>query len=345
MVAAQSELAPALLRTASQAIRTRALYWLVDYGVFAALLGLVAFFSVKITGFLQWSTFTTIGVSASEVGFLAAFFTVALIGGQIDLSVGTLTGVLGSVWAVTVVKDGHPLWLGFVVIIGVAVVVGLANGTFVVNVGVNSVVLTFASAQVLFGLGQWFHTRHQNFDQGLMIPIDPRSESFQIVTLVNGSWFGVPVPLFVLLVVYALLYVLLTHSKVGWHLYALGANPDAARRAGINVNRAYRLLFVGTALSTVLAMVVFVGRSGSVSPGHGFGNELDVMTAVLIGGASITGGRGRIERTLAGVALVYVLQYGLQTLQVGPSTSKMIRAGVFILAVALGAVVAKRRAG
>jgi ribose transport system permease protein len=338
-----SALDVALARRRSRVAR-RAGDWLVDYGVFAALAALVVFFAIRIDGFLTWSTFSTIGLSATEVGLLAASFTVALVAGQVDLSVGALTGVLGSVLGVMVFKDGHPLWAGVLVVVGVAVAVGLVHGVLSVDVGVNSVVLTFASAQILFGLGQWFQTHHQNYEQGTTIPIDPRSSSFEIVRIVNDKWLGIPAPLLVMLVVYAVLYVFLAHTKPGWHLYAIGANPDAARKAGVAVSLVHRAVLVLTALSTLLAMLVFVGRNGTVQAGHGFGEEFDVMTAVLIGGASFAGGRGRVERTLAGVALVYVLQYGLQTLQVDPNLTKMIRGCVFVAAVALGALAHRRRA-
>jgi ribose transport system permease protein len=334
----------AAVPTGRAALMRRAGDWLVDYGVFVALAAVVAWFSIKIGGFFTWSTFSTIGLSASEIGILAAVFTVALIAGQVDLSVGALTGVLGSVLAVTVFKDGHPLWLGILLVVGVAVGVGLVHSVLSVDFGVNSVVLTFATAQVLFGFGQWFQTHSQNYAQGVSIDIPPRTSSFEIVRIVNDRWLGIPVPLLVMLVLYALLYVFLVHTRAGWHVYAIGANPDAARKAGIPVALVQRALLVATALSTVLAMFVFAGRVGSVQAGHGFGLEFDVMTAVLIGGASFAGGRGRVERTLAGVALVYVLRYGLQTLQVDPNLTKMIRGCVFIAAVALGALAYRRRA-
>jgi len=314
------------------------------YGVFVALAVVVAFMSVKINGFFAWSTFMTIGLSGVEAGVLAAAFTVAMIAGRIDLAVGTLVGFLASIFGVLSLRGHLPIWAGALVIVGVALAVALVHGFLTVNIGINAVIVTFATSQVLFGVGQWIQTRHAATATGYVIPIPPSSWPFRLITWTSTRWWSIPIPVWLMLGIYAALYVVMSHTRLGAHIYAVGANPDAAERAGIRVRMIWRLVFVLTAGASLLMVFFYLGRQGSVTVGHGYGMEFDVLTAVLLGGASFAGGVGRVERTLVAVLLLYTLNFGMQTLQVDPNVTRMTKGGILLAAVALSGYVAKRRA-
>jgi ribose transport system permease protein len=321
----------------------RALDFLASYGVFVALAAVVLFMSLKISFFFTWSTFSTIAQSGVEVGVLAAGFTVAMVARQIDLSIGALVGFLASILGVASFRGSLPIWQGILLILGFALVVALVNGLLTIRVGINSVIVTFATAQILFGVGQMIQTRHQSATTGVVIGIPSTSWAFRLIAWNNQRWHGLPYSVWVMFGVYAVLAVLLTRTQLGEHIYAAGASDSAAERAGIRVRGIYWFVFVLTALCSFLAVFVYLGNQGGVTVGHGYGLEFDVLTAALLGGASFAGGVGRVERTLAGVFLLASLNFGMQTLQVDPNVTRMVKGGILISAVILSGYALRRR--
>lgn len=305
---------------------------LLEYGMFVALVALVVYFSIASPYFLTQQNLINIGLAVSISGVMAAAITVGLIAGQLDLSIGAVLGISAVVMALSVEQFGMPTPLAVLVAIGAAVAIGMVNGSLVVDLGINSIIVTLAMALTLRGASAML-TNGQTVtisDSGLQLFITSRP-------------LGVPVPIIVLLVVFAVLFVFLTRTRGGWHVYAVGGNASAALRAGIRVNRVYRGAFVLTAVAAAVGGVITAGRSGAGGPFFGTGAEFDVLTAVLLGGIGLSGGAGRIERTLAGVVLIGVLNNGLTLLEVDNYVQATVRGAVFVLAVVLGALAFKRR--
>lgn len=321
----------------------RALDFLAGYGVFVALVAVVLFMSLKISFFFTWSTFATVAQSSVEIGILAAAFTVAMVARQIDLSVGALIGFLASILGVASLRGSLPIWEGIALVLGFALAVALVNGLLTIRVGINSVIVTFAMAQILFGVGQMIQTHHLSASTGFVIGIPSSSWAFRLIAWNNQRWHGLPLSVWVMFAFYALLYALLSKTQLGEHIYAAGASESAAERAGIRVRAIYQFVFVLTALSSFLALFVYLGSQGAVTVGHGYGLEFDVLTAALLGGASFAGGVGRVERTLAGVFLLASLNFGMQTLQVDPNVNRMVKGAILISAVVLSGYAERRR--
>lgn len=323
----------------------RALDFLAQYGVFVALGAVVLFMSIKISFFFTWSTFSTIALSSVEVGLLAGAFTVAMVARQIDLSIGALVGFLASIFGVASLRGSVPIWLGVLLIVGFALAVALLHGFLTIKIGINSVVVTFATAQILFGVGQAIQTHHQSATTGVFIGLPPHSGAFRLIAWNNDRWHGLTIPVWVMFGIYLVLYLVMSQTTFGEHLYAVGASEGAAERAGIRVRAIYQVVFVLTALSACLAVFVYLGSQGAVTVGHGYGLEFDVLTAALLGGASFAGGVGRVERTLTGVFLLSALNFGMQTLQVDPNLTRMVKGGILIAAVVLSGYAVRRRGG
>ena len=159
--------------------------------------------------------------------------------------------------------------------------------------------------------------------------------------LVNAHVLGVPVPVIILAAVALAGHLLLSRSKLGWHIYATGGNRSAALRAGIRVDGIVRLVFVLVPLVAVLAALITFGRTGTPDPASGYGFEFDVLTAVLIGGIGFAGGSGTVERSLAGALFVVLLKDGLSLQNVDSSIQFMIQSVALILAVILVALAGK----
>ena len=319
--------------------RERILSGVLEWGVFVALIVLFAYFSISTNYFLTTANLVNIGTAVAVTGILAAGLTVALIGGQLDLTVGVsatlATTIIGTVW----ISNGGSLLEALLLSIAAGLLIGIANGILVVNFGINSIIATIAMSQGLLGLSLVIpKARGQN------IYFTNRALS----TFVNHTYLQIPVAVYLAIAVYAVLYVMLTHTPLGWHIYATGGNASAALRAGVSTTFIYRLVFVITALLSVLAGVILIGRGGIGGPtiggtGGGDGYTFDALTGVLLGGIGLGGGLGRIEATLAGVLVVGVLENGLTLRNVDGYYQILARGIVLILAVVLGAYGQKRR--
>jgi ribose/xylose/arabinose/galactoside ABC-type transport system permease subunit len=319
---------------------------LIEWGVFAALAAAFVYFALTAPDFLTSKNFQAVGNSVAVIGILAVPFTIALVAGQVDLTVGIMIGLLSTVFEVVVVRGDQSVIVGLVVMLLVGLLVGLINGAIVVNFGVNSIVATFAMLQVVFGASYtlWkFHRTNAESSGAFTSTISPGDRGYSLVRFANHHVLGVPVPVLILAIVGLLGYLLLSRSRFGWHVYGTGGNRGAALRAGIRVDGIVRLVFLLTPIAGLLAVVITMGRTGQPDPGTGYGYEFDVLTAVLIGGIGFEGGIGKVERSLAGALFVVLLKDGLSLRNVDSSMQYMAEAIALILAVVLAAVGAKRR--
>lgn len=151
----------------------------------------------------------------------------------------------------------------------------------------------------------------------------------------NGAVIGIPTPVVLMVVVYALIWFLLERTKFGRHVYAVGGNPEAARLAGINVKSTLLWVYTISGMVVGLAGLIFSARVLSAQPTAGNGYELDAIAAVVLGGTSLSGGRGRVLGTLVGALIIGVLTNGLVLMNVPFFYQLIVKGIVIVLAVAL----------
>ncbi|SDU51819.1 ABC transporter permease [Jiangella alkaliphila] len=303
----------------------------LDYGLYAALVALIVYFSVASPYFWTQANLLNIGLAVSLNGIMAAAMTVALIAGQLDLSIGACLALSAVITAMAIQDLQLPALVAVLLAVGAALVVGLLNSALVIQVGINSIIVTIAVALTVRGVAQIL-------TDGQAVAITDLS----LQRFVNSRPLGIPTPLILLVVVFAVLFVLLQYTRTGWHVYAVGGNVIAAIRNGVAAKRIYFGVFLLTAGAAGLCGALSAGRAASGGPFFGATTEFDVLTAVLLGGVGLSGGAGRIERTLAGVLLIGVLNNGLTLLSVDTYVQATVRGAVFLLAVVLGAIAAKR---
>jgi ribose transport system permease protein len=314
-------------------VRRKPLDILLDCGIYVALLALIVWFSIASPYFLTYRNLLNVGLAVSITGIMAAAITVGLIAGQLDLSIGSVLGLSAVVTALGIQIWGLPLLVAALIGLLAGLVVGVVNGFLIVNIGINSIIVTLAMALTVNGVAEMLTS-------GQVVSIT----NLTLQGIVNSRPLGVPMPFIAMVIVFALGYVLLTRTKPGWHIYAVGGNSTAALRSGIKVNRIYRNLFLLTGIAAAVAGLITAGRAGGGGPSFGQGAEFDVLTAVLLGGIGLSGGAGRIERTLVGVLIIGVLNNGLTLLSVDSYVQDTARGAVFVLAVVLGAIATKRSA-
>ncbi len=274
--------------------------------------------------------------AATALAFIAMGQNIALLTGGIDLSVGPLAGFL-VVIASFFLNDGDSattIVLGLVLMLGAAVVVGAINGSLIQFGKFTPIAATLTLYIALGGLA--FSLRSS---QGGFI-----SQSFQ--DFVNRAIGPIPVFFIVVVVATIVMEVLLRRKRWGWQLRATGSDQESARRIGININRTVILAYVATAVFAFLGAVILTGQYGIGDPGQGSAYTLTSITAVVLGGTSILGGRGSFVGTLLGALLLQQVLNATVFLQLGTVYQYYFQ-GVLILVAAvlfsLGQVRSKRR--
>ena len=293
------------------------------------------FFSAKANNFLSVSNLLDIARGTAFIGIVAVAWTYLLIAGELNLSVGSIYGfgtiLLG--WLIAGLALGP--WLAALLILGYGVVVGLVNGIVTVYIGVRAFVVTLGMLSLLRGAAL---AVSGNFP--ISYPRDLQSSFFAI----GGGAVGVvPVQVIWFAAVCILGAIVLSGTKFGYWVYATGGNEAAAREMGIPTRRIKLITFVLVGFACALIAVLQGAWLKSASPGTGIGFELQVIGAVLIGGAALTGGDGNIWGTVVGAIILGMVTNGLVLFGFPPASGLLASGGIIIVAGIIDVVL--RRSG
>ncbi|HEX8850245.1 MAG TPA: ABC transporter permease [Gemmatimonadaceae bacterium] len=300
-----------------------------EYALVLATLVEALVFAGVAPGFLSVANILNIAMSVAITGILAVGMTAVIVSGGIDLSVGSVVALTG-VSAAIAAAHGVPAPLVLLVALGIGLATGAVSGALVAWARVPSFVATLAMLTAARGLA--------------FIVSDGRS--------IGGlpSWFavlgrsvvlGVPGPVILMAAVMLLGALVLTQTAFGRHIYAVGGNPVASWLAGIRVRRVTFAIYALNGVLAGLAGLTLASRLGAGVPNAGNQYELDVIAAVVVGGTSLTGGRGTIAGTLWGTLFIGVLTNGLNLANVDPYVQK-IALGVVIVAAAVADQLSRR---
>jgi ribose transport system permease protein len=297
------------------------------------LLGLAAIMAVSSPYFLTIGNILNILLATSTIGILAIGATFVICSGGIDLSLGSVMGLSGVAGASLAVNWSAPASLAIVACLVAGTLAGLVNGIlitralmppFIVTLGMLGVArglaLVIANGRVFYGLPD------------------------RMTYIGQGRPFGLPMPVIILLVTALVCHCILAYSRFGRHTLAMGDNEGATRAAGINVDRQRLILYSLSGGLAGLAGLVFAARINSGDPTAGNSYELTAITAAIIGGTNLFGGRGSILGTIIGALIMGVLQNGLNLLAVQAYYQQMAIGGVLILAVFLDQYQARKAA-
>ncbi|GAB4081987.1 ribose ABC transporter permease [Modestobacter muralis] len=298
-------------------------YWWDRVGILLVLVLLVLLMAVLAPNFLSVSNGVNVARSVSINAILAAGMTLVILTGGIDLSVGSILAVSG-VTGVLLWTNGVPTPLALVGGILVGALAGAVNGVFVARFALPAFIVTLGSMTYLRGLS------YSLLDGQ---PLVATELGYRGVG--NGSIAGVPQPVVIMVIVYAVLWFVLERTRFGRHVYAVGGNSEGARLAGINVKRVLMTVYMIGGATAGVAGVIFSARVLSAQPTAGSGYELDAIAAVVLGGTALAGGRGRILGTLIGAVIIGVLSNGLVLMNVPFFYQLIIKGVVIILAIGL----------
>ena len=294
------------------------------FGAFFGLLFLVIFLSITSDVFLGVSNLSNIARQATVNAFLSIGLLMAIITAGIDLSVGSILAVSMCSLAILAIKWGINPYLSMVVCLLVGLFVGWVNGILLTKLHLpHPFIATLGTMNIARGLAL------------IMTGASPisgfdRAGAPEVLVLGAGSVGPIPVAFIVVVIFYALFHIILTRTPFGRHIYAVGGNISAARLSGINVSRTLVWVYSLSGLMAGMAALMLAGRTNSGFPNAGDGYELDAIAAVIIGGASFSGGSGTIGGTAIGVLLIAVLRNGLVLLNV-PTEWQTVAIGLVII--------------
>ena len=372
-------------------------------GIYIAFVAIVGLFTVLTDGMLlSPGNLTNIILQYSYILILAIGMVIVIIGGHIDLSVGSVVALTGATSAIVVIKHGQPWWVGILAALAVGLLVGVWQGFWVAYVGIPAFIVTLAGMLLFRGMTLQvldnislspFPPEYQKVANGFL-NVFLGGNGFDVFTLVIAgialvgfavSQFrtrqgrirykqtveamplfitklvlvaavvmafayqlsksrGLPIVLIILGVLIIAYTIITTKTVFGRHVYAIGGNLSAAQLSGVKVKQVNFWIFVNMGFLSAIAGVVYSSRSNGAQPSAGNMFELDAIAAAFIGGASTTGGVGRVTGAMIGALIMAVMTNGMSIMGIDQSVQQMVKGLVLLLAVAFD-IFNKRRAG
>lgn len=294
---------------------------LLKYKSIVALIILCAIISIVSPRFLGIANLRNLFTQISVNGVISLGMTFVILTGGIDLSVGSVVAISGAVAAATIQSTGSII-LGILAALFTGVFVGFINGIVVARGKIQAFVATLATQTVFRGVTYVFTGGN---------PISGLSDNF--IMLTNSRILGIPVPVIMTIVVFAICAYVLTQTRYGRYVYAVGGNEDSARLSGISVNNVKIWVYIISGITAAIAGIIVTSRIGSAAPTAGNGYELDAIAAIVIGGTNLVGGEGTIIGTVIGVLIIGVLSNGLNLMDVSAFYQTIVKGLVILIAV------------
>lgn len=258
----------------------------------------------------------------SFIGIIAAVLTMVMVSGEIDFSVGGNVGLTACLVALLLDK-GLPGWLVVIIALGGGLLMGAFNGMLVTVIGVNSIMATIGTMFIWRGIGYTLSNGESMLAINPVIDFIGRGFIFRVI----------PFPIVLLVVIFVVTYVIMSHSKWGRKIYAIGANPLASYLSGINVKKVKFVGFLLCGATAALGGLILTSLSAVGMPQHGQGLELVIVSSIILGGTALGGGKGQILGTLAGVLILSILYNFLTIMNVYYFYIQIVQGSVLILVV------------
>jgi len=293
-----------------------------DAGMLIVYVVMFAVVSLTVPYFLSVQNLIGLSLSVSMVGMLACTMLFCLAAGDFDLSIGSVVAFGGIFNAVMMLQMPGHIVLPVVLSLVVCFLIGLFNGFVIAKVGINALITTLATMQIVRGLG---------FIMSNGVAVGIANDEFYL--LGNGTFLGVPIPIWVTLVSFLIFGFLLNRTIFGRNALAIGGNKEAARLSGIDVDLTKMVIFSLQGLMAGAAGVILSSRITSGQPNASQGFELDVISACVLGGVSLSGGIGTMVGTVVGVLIMGTVQNVLNLLNVPTFYQYVVRGTVLLVAV------------
>lgn len=313
-------------------MKSKVSYQLKDKAIWVVLVVLVIAFTIANSRFVNPSNIFTLLRQVAVYGIASIGMTFVILLGDIDLSIGTIISFVNIVCAWFMVNAGVNWVLAIVITLVFSTLIGVLNGFMVSTIGIPAIIATFATQTAFSGLTYIICDG---------MPIYGFPEAFNMI---GQSYIGpVPTPVIIMAVCFAFGSFVLNKTYFGRYFYAVGGNAEAAKLSGIRVGRVKYLVFAIAGFFAGLAGIVMLSRTASGQANAGLGYEFDVITCVVLGGVSITGGSGKMSGVVAGTCIIGVLTNGMVLVNIDQYTQDIVMGVVLALAVGFDCIQKKRQ--
>ena len=337
MTATPATAPPLGLRTRREIGRKIGWFFLNNGIIIALIIEITVFALLGKEKFWSPAVLAIILQNASMVGVIMPFYTAAMISGIVDFSTAQMGALAGCVFAVLISILGLHWIVGFAGGMALALVVALINCYVIIRLRIPPIVATMVGGGLATGLS---YILAERFGEAYQIRV--------IVPFLRQVWLvkplGIPLTVYIMVLMYIAVYILLNHTRLGAHLYAVGANPDAARRSGINIERLVVFVTLLLAVSTTFGNVLYNVRAMNAAPylspavsASGSGISVTLVGA-LFAGIGLFGGTGRVEFTLIGLLFFSVLTVGMSVISFPPHLRVAVDGVAIVLALILDSV-------
>ena len=288
--------------------------------IFLALIIMCLYFSFMSPYFFTVKNILNVTMNCSILGIMAAGLFISMVIGEIDVSQYSILALSTAVMAILIQSD-MGIGLAITISMGVALICGAINGASVAFLRINPIITTLGTMLIYRALAYKITEAKAMGIEG------------DFFSAIGGRFLNIPVSVYIMLVVYLMVYVVLKYTAYGKRVYAVGGNPQASYISGIDVRMVRFWGMVISSLAAGLAGIIFVSQVGATVPTAGNTGLMDVVTAVILGGISLSGGKGRIEGTLIGVLILAVLSNGMVLTSVQGYYQMLVKGLVILLAV------------
>jgi ribose transport system permease protein len=294
-----------------------------NFGLLWVLIVLCAFGMYLSPNFIQTGNLLNVGRQVALFGIVSVGMTFVILTRGIDLSVGSIVGVV-AVTTAMMLGSGVPIPLTMLAALGLGAAFGAVNGVGVVVFGMPPFIMTLGMLVMGRGIAM-------TIANGEPQTLGDAADAFYF--LGGGFLLGIPVPVWIFAAIVAAAFVVLRHTPFGRQIYAVGSNTEAARLAGIPVPRVLMSVYVISGVLSALTALIFVSRLTVGEPTAGTNLELEAISIVVIGGTSLFGGEGGVIGTAIGAAIIAVIANILNLLGVSPFTQQIVKGAIIIAAV------------
>jgi len=316
---------------------------LIKLRTLIALIGVFIFFSLTATNFMDPGNLITMTKHVAIIAFLGIGMTFVIISGGIDLSVGAIVGLSGMIaggliyegliiplpmFGVEITFFFNPLIVILIALL-VGVLVGFINGIIITRFGVAPFIATLGTLYVARGFAN-IRSGGMTFPR---LYGDPALGTDGFPFLGTGNILGIPIAIWIMLLIFAIAVYISKKTPLGRHIYAVGDNEQAAKLSGIRVEKVRMFVYMFAGFCAAIAGLIWASQLGAATPKVGEGFELDAIAAAVLGGTSLSGGRGTIGGTLIGAFVISVLSDGMVMVGVSSFWQMVIKGTVIVLAV------------
>jgi len=298
-----------------------------------AFLIVVTFFAITTEHFFALRNFMNILLYTANVGILCCTGTLVMVSGNIDLSMGSVIALDGMVLGLCLTK-GLPIWLCILIMLAVSVMTGAYNSVLITRVGVNPFITTLAGMQIFRGIA-YLITKGKAITLGNSV----------LKFIGRDYTAGIPNAVILMLLLVVIFSLMAKYTTFGRRIYVIGGNPQVAWLSGIPVKKNLTLLFLLHGLLCGICSLVYCSQLGSAMPQNATGFEFAVITAVVLGGTSMAGGKGTIVGSLIGALLIGTLKNGMVMMNVQTYWQDVISGIVLVLAVVFDIIRNRQNAG